>query len=74
MTGSPIRVAFLSGVRHALPYAGLFGESSAVTVVGVTEGQDALDWVSADSRSAAHEMGVPFHADRDVVGQEWQVR
>lgn len=63
MSPSPVRVAFLSGVRHALPYAGLLAEDSRVQIVGVTEGDDAPGWVRADSMAAAYEMGVPFHED-----------
>lgn len=63
MSPAPVRVAFLCGVRHAIPYAELLAEDSRTVVVGLTEGPGAPDWVRSDSVAAAHTMGVPFHGD-----------
>ncbi|WP_020389295.1 Gfo/Idh/MocA family protein [Kribbella catacumbae] len=59
----PVRVGFLSGVRHALPYADLLGKDARVEIVGVAEGYDAPAWVREDSEAAARSMGVRFHQD-----------
>lgn len=67
MTSVQVRVAFLSGVRHALPYADLLGEDERVLIVGVTEGPGAPDWVRSDSISAAAAMGVPFYEDPESL-------
>lgn len=67
MTANQVRVAFLSGVRHAIPYADLLGEDERVLIVGVTEGPGAPDWVRSDSVAAAVAMGVPFYENLESL-------
>lgn len=57
---APLRVSFVSGVRHALPYLQLFAADPRVEIVGVTEEHDAAEWMIADSRRVAESCGVPW--------------
>lgn len=63
MTPQPLRVSFVSGVRHALPYLRLLQRDPRVEIVGVAEEQNAADWMIADSRLAATTAGVPWLGD-----------
>ncbi len=58
-----LRVAFLSGVRHAIPYAQLLAEDPAVDLVGIAEEPTAPGWMRSDSATAAKAVGIPFFAE-----------
>lgn len=58
---SPVRVGFLSAVRHALPYAAILADDPGIQIVGVAEPAQAPDWVRSDSERASATMQVPFY-------------
>lgn len=60
---APLRVALLSGVRHAADYLRILGADPRVELVAVAEEPDAPDWVRADSRRAADRAGVRHTED-----------
>ncbi|QWT24725.1 Gfo/Idh/MocA family oxidoreductase [Subtercola sp. PAMC28395] len=60
MSGAAIRVAFVSGVRHAGPYIEILQNDPRVDVVGVAEEPDAPEWMLRDSRAAAEAHRVPY--------------
>ncbi|MHB1063083.1 MAG: Gfo/Idh/MocA family protein [Georgenia sp.] len=55
-----LKVAFLSGVRHATDYLHLLGSDNRIEVVAVAEEATAPAWMRADSRRAAERAGVPY--------------
>lgn len=55
-----IRIGFLSGVRHADSYLAVLARDPRVELVGVSEADDAPEWMRADSRAVAERYGVPF--------------
>ena len=57
---SRLKVAFLSGVRHATDYLHLIGTDPRIEVVAVAEEATAPAWMRADSRHAAEGAGVPY--------------
>jgi predicted dehydrogenase len=73
MTGSPIRVGFLSGIRHARSYATLLAGRSEVEIVGVAEDLDVPDWMVDESRRLAGDLGVPFVAGTGVLADPARV-
>jgi myo-inositol 2-dehydrogenase/D-chiro-inositol 1-dehydrogenase len=60
---SPLRVGFLSGVRHAGPYAEILAADPRVELIGVAEDPAAPAWMHADGRRVAEAIGVPFRTD-----------
>lgn len=56
----PLKIAFLSGVRHATDYLQLLGTDPRVEVVAVAEESSAPAWMRADSQRAAVVAGVPY--------------
>ena len=60
---SLVRVAFVSGVRHAGPYLELLAADDRVVVVGVGDELDAPQWMREDSERAAADAGVPWRGD-----------
>ncbi|MDU0313143.1 Gfo/Idh/MocA family oxidoreductase [Phycicoccus sp. M110.8] len=61
----PVRVGFLSAVRHAGPYAAILAAEPDIEVVGVAEPAHSPSWVRSDSERAAAAMGVPLHDQVD---------
>jgi len=57
---SQLRVSFVSGVRHAIPYLEILKRDARVTIVGVSEESDAPDWMIADSQRAAAAVDAPW--------------
>ncbi|WP_353649187.1 Gfo/Idh/MocA family oxidoreductase [Nakamurella sp. A5-74] len=57
-----LRVGFLSGIRHAVPYAQILADHPRVQLVGVAEDPDTPSWMQDDSASAAATLGIPFFA------------
>ena len=62
-----LRVAFLSGVRHATDYLRILGSDPRVEVVAVAEEATAPEWMRADSRRAADRAGVPYTEELDEL-------
>jgi predicted dehydrogenase len=60
VSGEPIRVGFLSGIRHARSYAALLAARPDVEIVGVAEDLDVPDWMVDESRQLARDLAVPF--------------
>lgn len=57
---SALRIGFLSGIRHAVPYAEILAELHGVELVGIAEESSSAEWMKADSAKAAASMGIPF--------------
>jgi predicted dehydrogenase len=55
-----LRVGFLSGIRHAVPYAEILAELADVELVGIAEEAAAPAWMKEDSAKAAAAVGVTF--------------
>lgn len=64
---SRVRVAFVSGVRHAGPYLEILAADDRVVVVGVGDELNAPQWMREDGQRAAAAAGVPW---RGNIG-EW---
>ncbi|WP_427017346.1 Gfo/Idh/MocA family protein [Pseudarthrobacter sp. P1] len=55
-----LRVGFLSGIRHAVPYAEILAELADVELVGIAESQESPAWMHGDSAAAAESVGIPY--------------
>lgn len=62
-----LKVAFLSGVRHASDYLRILGSDPRVEVVAVAEEATAPQWMRSDSRRAAERAGVPYTEELDEL-------
>lgn len=63
MSESKLRVAVVSGVRHATPYLEILARDERVELVGVGEEPGAPAWMLADGRAAAQRAGITWHGD-----------
>lgn len=59
--GGKIRVGFLSGVRHAVPYLDILAADPRVQLLAVAEEPGAPQWMRDDSRAAAAHAGIDYH-------------
>lgn len=57
---TPIRVSFVSGVRHAKPYLDILRRDNRVQIVGIAEETDVPGWMWDDSRQIAASAGLPW--------------
>ena len=55
-----LRIGFLSGIRHAVPYAELLAENPLVELIGVAEEAGVPEWMREDSRKAAAAVGIDY--------------
>lgn len=60
---SKLRIAFVSAVRHAGPYADILELDRRVEVVGMGEEADVEQWIIDDGRSVAEAHGITWHED-----------
>lgn len=67
MSTRPLRIAFVSGVRHAQSYVDVLARDPRVEVVAVAEEEGVRDWMLAESRAVAERAGVPFHVGVERV-------
>lgn len=67
MTAGPLRVGFLSGVRHAIPYAEILRELPDVVIAGIAEDPAVPHWMRVDSENAAASVGAPYHETLDAL-------
>ena len=64
---SPLRIGFLSGIRHAVPYAEILAELPDVELVGIAEEPQSPDWMKVDSAKAAASMGMAYFDSLDPL-------
>lgn len=62
-----LRIGFLSGVRHAGPYARILAADERVHLVGVAEQPDVPEWIRAYTAAMAVDAGLPLHDDLDAL-------
>ncbi len=62
-TTGPIRVGFVSGVRHAGSYADLLRDDPRVRLVGVAEEDGVPDWIRDDGIATASAAGIDWIDD-----------
>lgn len=55
-----LRIGFLSGIRHAVPYAEILAELADVELIGIAEDAAAPAWMKEDSAKAAAAVGVTY--------------
>ncbi|MGO2541598.1 MAG: Gfo/Idh/MocA family protein [Specibacter sp.] len=55
-----LRIGFLSGIRHAVPYAEILAELADVELVGVAEDGASPPWIREDSAKAAAAVGITY--------------
>lgn len=55
-----LRIGFLSGIRHAVPYAEILAGMADVELVGVAEDAASPAWMQKDSAKAAAAVGVTY--------------
>lgn len=55
-----LRIGFLSGIRHAVPYAEILAGLPGVELVGVAEDPAAPAWMHEDSARAAAAVGTAY--------------
>lgn len=55
-----LRIGFLSGIRHAVPYVEILSELADVDLVGVAEDATSPTWMKEDSAKAAAAMGIAY--------------
>lgn len=67
MTAGPLRVGFLSGVRHAIPYAEILRELPDVVIAGIAEDPGVPQWMRVGSENAAASVGAAYHDRLDTV-------
>lgn len=65
MTAERLRVGFLGGVRHALPYARILTRDPRVEVVGVADEPSSTQWIQKAGRALAGELGVEWTTEVD---------
>lgn len=63
MTPRALRVAFVSGVRHAGPYAEILVRDPRVEIVGMGEEAGVPSWMADDGRAVAGRHGITWHDD-----------
>lgn len=55
-----LRIGFLSGIRHAVPYAEILADLADVELVGVAEDAASPAWMKEDSAKAAAAVGITY--------------
>lgn len=59
-TPPPLRIGFLSGIRHAAPYAELLAENADVELVGIAEETLSPGWMHEDSAKTAKSLDLAY--------------
>ncbi|HET7140815.1 MAG TPA: Gfo/Idh/MocA family oxidoreductase [Arthrobacter sp.] len=55
-----LRIGFLSGIRHAVPYAELLAENADIDLVGVAEETASPAWMHEDSAKTANSLDIAY--------------
>lgn len=63
MSPRPLRVAFVSGVRHAAPYVEILSRDPRVEIVGMGEEPHVPTWMADDGRAVAMRHRIVWHDD-----------
>jgi len=63
MSSGRLRVAFVSGVRHAAPYIERLRQDPRVDIVGLAEEPEASEWMRKDSERTAARSEIPLFDD-----------